>query len=322
MAESKPPPGILAPVIIFLGIIALTLAVPAVGLISSIFLPTPIILIFLANGRRAGWISAGLLFFILLALAGPNQAVVFLGEFAVMAIIMAESIKADLPFEKCIAFSAMGAAVISLSLLLSVHVDGGKSASDFFQEQVKKSIEQTMESIEESVDEPADVKATLKFAEESSKKLALAYPAFLAVGTLLTAIINFFAVRFVWRRFYGATLFSSGEISKWVLPDQFVWPLIFSGLVTFFASGGLEVFGLNLLILILVVYFLQGMAVVIDLLNRKNAPVFLRVIIFVIVFTQPLFMGILIGMGVFDLWVDFRKIRVAHREYPDENERG
>ena len=318
MAESNPPPNILAPIIIFLGIFALTLAVPPLGLVVSIILPAPIILIFLANGRRAGWITAALLFLILLALAGPNQAIVFLGEFAVMAIIMAEAIKANFPFEKCIIFSATGAAVVSLTLLLSVHAGGEKSASEFFQEQIKKSIEQTLESVEDAGKDQAEMEATLKFAEESSKKFASAYPAFLAVGSLLTAIINFLAVMFIWPRFYGTALFSSVNFSKWVLPDQFVWPLILSGLVAFFASDGLQLLGINLLIIFLVIYFLQGMVIVLDLLRNKNVPVFLRIIIFIIIFTQPLFIGILIGMGVFDLWVDFRKIRVAHPEFPDE----
>lgn len=317
MAESNPPPNILAPIIIFIGIFALTLAVPTLGLFVSIILPTPIILIFLANGRRAGWASATALFFILLALAGPNQAIVFLGEFVVMAIIMAETIKGSFPFEKCILFSAAGAAVISLSLLVSVHGGGEKSASEFFQEQIKKSIEQTFESVENAGKDQADMETMRKFAEESSIKFAAAYPAFLAVGSLFTAIINYLAVMFLWPRFYGTSLFSSVEFSKWILPDQLVWPLILSGLASFLASGGLQVFGFNFLILFLAVYFLQGAVIVLHLLQSKKVPVFLRIIIFIIIMTQPLFMGILIGMGIFDLWVDFRKIRVRLPEIPE-----
>lgn len=316
MAESNPPPNILAPIIIFIGIFALTLAVPTLGLFVSIILPTPIILIFLANGRMAGWVSAAALFFILLALAGPNQAIVFLGEFVVMAIIMAETIKGSFPFEKCILFSAAGATVISLSLLISIH-GGEKSASEFFQEQIKKSIEQTFETIENAGKDQVDMETMRKFAEESSIKFAVAYPAFLAIGSLFTAIINYLAVMFLWPRFYGTSLFSSVEFSKWILPDQLVWPLILSGVASFLASGGLQVLGLNFLLLFLAVYFLQGAVIVLHLLQRKKVPVFLRIIIFIIIMTQPLFMGILIGMGIFDLWVDFRKIRVRLPEIPE-----
>jgi len=321
LVEPKPSPSILAPIIIFLGIFAITLVVPPLGLIISVILPTPLILVFLANGRMAGLIAAGLIFLLLLALAGPNQAIVFLGEFAVMAMVMAEAIKARFPFEKCIAFSAGCAAVVSLVLLFSVHAGSEKSAAEFFQEQIQKGIEQTMASVEDASDGQAVAEDTLKFAEESAKKLASAYPAFLAVGLLVTAIINYFAVMFVWPRLYGTAPFAAAEVSRWVLPDQFIWPLILSGLAAFFASGGLQVFGLNIFVLFLVIYFLQGMAIVVYLLVKKSVPTFFRVIIFVIIFTQPLFIGILIGTGVFDLWVDFRKIRVAGPESPDKDAR-
>ena len=58
-----------------------------------------------------------------------------------------------------------------------------------------------------------------------------------------------------------------------------------------------------------VVYFAQGISIVIHFLKARKVPVFLWFIIFILIFAQPLLIGLVAGMGVFDMWVDFRKIR-------------
>ena len=317
MAESNSPTNALVPLIIFVGILALTLVVPKIGLVASIILPTPIILVSLAYGRQAGLVLSVVVFSVLLVLVGPGEAIGFIGQFAVLAIIMAETIKYGFSFDKCIAFSSIGATVVALSMLYSFQGGGEKSATDYFQENINKTIENVKVSVKEisveSGQDQSEVEATLKLIESYSEKIVSVFPAYFSVGVLFTAILNFFVVIFIWPRFYGQRIFESVEFSKWILPDIFVWPLIFSGLLVFIGSGWLQVFGMNLLIMLLTIYFLQGAIIAFNLLIRKNVPaVFSILIIFILtIITQFLFIGILIGMGIFDLWVDFRKIRVS-----------
>ena len=44
-------------------------------------------------------------------------------------------------------------------------------------------------------------------------------------------------------------------------------------------------------------------------LKARKVPIFLWLFLFIIIFAQPLFIGLIAGMGVFDIWADFRKIR-------------
>ena len=289
--------------------------VPKFGLVASVILPTPVILVSLAYGRQAGLVLSVLVFSILLILVGPGEAIGFLGQFAILAIIMAESIKYGFSFDKCIAFSSIGAATVALLILFTFQGGGEKSATDYFQENINQTIEKVKASVKkisvESGQDQSDVEATLKLIESYSEKIASVFPAYFSVGVLFTAIINFFVVIYIWPRFYGKRIFELVEFTKWMLPDTFVWPLILSGLLVFIGSGTLQILGMNLLILTLTVYFLQGAVIAFDLLVRKNVPVVFSIIIILIltIVTQFLFIGILIGMGIFDLWVDFRKIR-------------
>jgi MFS family permease len=312
---------VLVPLIIFVGILALTMVVPKFGLVASIILPTPIILVSLAYGRQAGLVLSVLVFAILLILVGPGEAIGFIGQFAILAIIMAESIKYGFSFDKCIAFSSIGAAIIALLIVYSFQ-GGEKSATDFFRENINQTIEKVKASVKkisaESGQDKSDVEATLKLIESYSEKIASVFPAYFSIGVLFTAIINFFVVIYLWPRFYGKRFFELVDFSKWMLPDNFVWPLIISGLLVFIGSGSIQIVGMNLLMLILTVYFLQGAVIAFDLLIRKNVPVVFSILIILIltIVTQFLFIGILIGMGIFDLWVDFRKIRVLPPKTP------
>jgi len=67
--------------------------------------------------------------------------------------------------------------------------------------------------------------------------------------------------------------------------------------------------GLNLFVIMLVIYFAQGMSIVTHFLKARKVPVFLWIALFILIFAQPLFIGLVAGIGVFDIWVDFRKIR-------------
>ena len=94
----------------------------------------------------------------------------------------------------------------------------------------------------------------------------------------------------------------------WKAPEQLVWVLIVSGFVFFIAEGLLRQVGLNLLIVLLLVYYVQGLAVITDLFERRQFPVFLRAM----GYAMTIFLGPLpfAGIGVFDLWIDFRKKRI------------
>ena len=74
-------------------------------------------------------------------------------------------------------------------------------------------------------------------------------------------------------------------------------------------SGLIENVGLNLFIVMMVIYFAQGMSIVVHFFKTRKVPVFLWFIFFILIFAQPILIGLIAGIGVFDIWVDFRKIR-------------
>ncbi|OGW16486.1 MAG: hypothetical protein A3K09_04720 [Nitrospinae bacterium RIFCSPLOWO2_12_FULL_47_7] len=154
--------------------------------------------------------------------------------------------------------------------------------------------------------------------EKTAKSFAQTYPAFLAIGSLLCAAVNFSLVRFLLVRLGNATPDFMGKFSIWVLPDQVIWLFIYSAVSFYLPLGDFKAFGLNLFVVTMAVYFLQGLAIVIHVLESKAVPGFLWIIVLFLVVTQPLLMGIVAGIGLLDLWADFRKLKPQKTDTDDE----
>ncbi len=131
------------------------------------------------------------------------------------------------------------------------------------------------------------------------------------MSSLVGALINFLAVRFLWLKFYPRNYFEGVEVARWLCPDTGVWVLIGSVAGLIVGEGLLRTAGMNLTVILLVLYLFQGLAVVAHILTAKAFPKWVWVVIFGLILLQPMFMGVVIGIGLFDIWVDFRKIRNA-----------
>ena len=310
MVDRFHPEKALFPVVVILVFLLLAMFVPPLWVVVGALAPVPLIFVYLRWGRGVGMVLLGLVFGVLFSLVGHKQAVLFFAEYAVLAAVLSETIQFKLSFDKCILFSTLVAAALSIFLLLFIFTDRESTLTEFFQEQIEGHFQLSMEALQAMGDKPEELKAMREFANGASGAMAQSYPSFIIIGILVTAIVNYYMVRFLWSRIYGPGLFHPARFSKWVVPEQVIWVLIGSGGVLFFAEGTfLGTLGVNLLSLVLVVYFLQGLAILIHFLDSRNVPVFFWVLIFFVIVLQPLLIGAAVGLGIFDTWLDLRKIR-------------
>lgn len=307
MADRFRPEKVLLPVVAILVLLLLATQVPPLLLLIGVLIPVPLIFVYVQFGRRPGITLFALVFTVLFLLVGPKQAFVFFAEYAVMAGIMAESIRLRFSFDKCILLSTLMSALVLAGLFFML-IERESTITEFFQKQIEGHFEQSMEALN-AMGKPGDVKVMHEFADKASGSLAQLYPSLIVMGIFVTAVINYYTIRALWGYAYSVELFHPARFSEWVIPDQVVWLLISSGLVSFLVDNTLGTIAVNLLFIVSIAYFLQGLAILINFLESRNVPVFFWVLIFFIVIFQPLLIGVGIGLGIFDTWVDFRKIR-------------
>jgi uncharacterized protein YybS (DUF2232 family) len=93
----------------------------------------------------------------------------------------------------------------------------------------------------------------------------------------------------------------------WTAPEWLVFVLLASGFLLLVPVTGARFFGLNLLLVVAVVYFCQGVAVVATWFHRLGLPRLLRMIGYPLMFMHPFFF-LIITLGLMDLWLDFRRL--------------
>jgi len=297
------------PLVLVLGILALTVTVPFLGMVLGVLLPLPIIWTFVRVGRSQGVVLIGLVFLFLLIFAGDLPSKVFFAEYGVLAWVMAEGIRQSQPMDRCVFFSAVGSVAVSVLLLFVFLAEQDVGMSEFIEKQVTAQVRITVDAMKSAQEGSAeDLLLLEKNFSTVAKLFSEIYPSLLLVGSLITGLINYFALQFFAVKLEAFFPFCREKFSEWHLPESMVWFLLVSG--TAVALGGaLATVGTNMLVVVLFAYFLQGVAVVVHFLQTRKFARLIWFVTFFLIMLQPILIGITIGIGVFDLWADFRKLR-------------
>lgn len=105
----------------------------------------------------------------------------------------------------------------------------------------------------------------------------------------------------------GYNLF--GDLARWSTPEWLIWPLLVSGFGWFIPLPLLSTIALDCFICILGVYFCQGLAIMAFYFKRLGMPPVARGLIYFVTLAQPILTALVGAAGVFDLWVDFRRLK-------------
>jgi len=93
----------------------------------------------------------------------------------------------------------------------------------------------------------------------------------------------------------------------WAAPEWLIFVLLGAGFLLLVPLNGARFFGLNLLMVVAVLYFCQGVAVVATWFHRLGLPRLLRMVGYPLLFLNPFFF-VIITLGLLDLWLDFRRL--------------
>jgi uncharacterized protein YybS (DUF2232 family) len=94
---------------------------------------------------------------------------------------------------------------------------------------------------------------------------------------------------------------------NWVAPEWLIFALLGAGFLVLVPVSAVRYVGLNLLLVLGVLYFAQGLAVVATWFHRLGLPRVLRMIGYPLMFLNPLCF-VIITLGLIDLWLDFRRL--------------
>jgi uncharacterized protein YybS (DUF2232 family) len=153
---------------------------------------------------------------------------------------------------------------------------------------------------------PEEIKAIQDSRDGVIELLARIFPAICTISVLSVIWLNMLlAGKILGKKSITPPVFLG--LSQWRTPVWLVWVFIAAGVMMVFSHTHLRFAGINIFLITAFFYLLQGLAIISFFFQSKNVSMFFRVIIYFLIAVQQLLMIAVAAVGLFDLWVDFRK---------------
>lgn len=320
MSESTPAPGggrqlvaaLLGAAVSAL-LFATGLVVPFIGFLTAFLAAVPLTLVRL-QGSRAAALAATIIGGVLIALAfSPLVAAWYFAQCGLAGFLVADlSLRGFTP-ARTVLWSTLAAMVLMALLVTVISVTTGFNPQQFIEKEIQQGLQQAMKLYEAPGLAEQD-RETLKSGMESIGQVMLRiYPALatlnlLAVCIITTGLFHRAAAR-------RSLALVSVPFKEFRAPELLVWPAIVAGFAMLAPSPLVTTPALNLLVVLGVVYFMQGLAVLLSLMDRSDYRGLLKAFLAILLLTQPYLAMIVAIIGIFDLWGDFR----TPRKSPEEN---
>jgi len=154
-----------------------------------------------------------------------------------------------------------------------------------------------------------DLEEIKTFITQLREQVARLFPALLITSIIFTVWLNIVAGQWLLRK-KDPSRTNRENLKNWRLPELLVWPLILAGIALLVPDEKIHTVGLNVGLVLLVLYLSQGVAIVSNLMQKWSLPPVIRAVTYTLLFLQIYGIGFVAALGLADVWVDFRKKRL------------
>jgi len=282
------------------------ISIPPLGILLLPFVAQPVLLFGFKFGVIGGLAVLGAAFVLFVVFGGEELAFIY-GLFAVMAGLIFGALGRIRVIEYLV--GGIAAVMLTMTASLSFYFYGSWAA---LLHDLREGLGQQLASaiqMQEKMGLSQDSLGVLKEqAPQIIEMMVRLLPAllFLSFGFIVLINVLYLSRRFPDRR---EQWLSIRLLREWKGPEPLVWGLIACGFALFVPGLGLlRAAALNLLLVIAACYFAQGLAVIAFFFHKNNVPRFLRGLTYVLIVFQQIFTLLVVGLGLFDLWGDFRRL--------------
>jgi uncharacterized protein YybS (DUF2232 family) len=276
----------------------------------NIFTPLPAAYTGMRYGTVAAVVAVVLTGLLVFLAASQTAALMYLLQFGLPGAVLPWLLNRGVAWDKAVSAVLWAMVVVSLGGLLMFSALAGHSPITMAGNLIDAEINQTKSAMQDMfamADLPVDQKQEVSQAlENMAVFLQKAYP---GIAITVSGVMTLGLVFFLTLLARGRYTVPGRAFPEWKAPEKLVWLLIAAGFTVAFVDGFAGTFALNLLVILLPVYFLQGLAVIDCFFRRKAfSPIFRAIGYLLLTLINPLPM-VVTGIGVFDMWADFRKPR-------------
>ena len=291
-------------------IFILTLSLPLFGFFFALLLPQPILFFRLKLGKIIGAVIPIAAFIIIcIVMHSLLVDVFFYGTLLLIGFLIGNFIEKHLSIEKTILYTSLTTIGICLSLFILFTITNEKSFFIIISDYVAKNIELSFRIYSEIGIDQSKIDSLAKASDVIQHVILRIMPSMLTSMLIFITWMNILIIKRILKK-EDVTMSWLGILSHWKAPDYLVWFAILTLVSIFIPIASIKIIGLNIFIVLLLIYFFQGIAIVSFFFTKKKVPFFVRFFIYTLIIIQQIFAVIIIGVGFFDTWFDFRKLNL------------
>lgn len=280
------------------------LAVPPLGIFSGILAPFPAAYNRLVHGRAAALIVLLGTTAAVSGLFGILAGVLYLAMCGVIGFFMPELLLWGVSGSRAVFWATAANLLIFTAGIIVYSTVSGLNLQQLITAEISSSLKQALDLYEKGGVKGEDLELMKRSMSTAADLLKRLYPALVTALFVGIAGCNLVLIKKTIAK--TAVNITIGDFSTFRNPDLLVWILIAAGSALLLPISQVATPALNILLVVTLLYFFQGMAVVSAFISRNSAATILRVILYTLLIIQPYLLVLIAGIGLFDLWVDFR----------------
>lgn len=285
--------------------------IPFFGPFLGLLIPLP----FLYYSTKLGFYQgvkiaalATLIIGLVAGLIGHPQIVLLSVELGALGLVLSELFRRKLRAGQTIFFGTVFMLLLTLFFLFFMGLSKDMGPLEIMLDYLQSNLEAAIKTYKEMGVSQEDVVELQALAKAFMDGISRFYPSIMIISAGFAVWLNFVMAKPLF--WMGKLEYPDfGPLDRWQTPDYLIWGVILSGFASLLSSGGIKLLAINALIVFSAVYLFHGISIILFFLNKYRVPPWIRISIYFIVFIQQLFLVVLVIAGVFDQWVDFRKIK-------------
>ncbi|MEA3428124.1 MAG: DUF2232 domain-containing protein [Thermodesulfobacteriota bacterium] len=279
----------------------------------SLFIPLPIFFYRSKLDRTTGAIIFAASIIVMIVVVGTISIdIFFFIELLLLGFVLSEIIEFNLSIGKTILYACalvLSAGVLGLFFYSNIF-DVGIIA--FISEYIAKNLNLTIALYEKMGVPEENIRLFSSSLESIEYVLLRIIPALVVASSFFLAWATLLIAKPILKA-RGLFYPDFGPLNLWKVPDSFVWGAIGCGLMLILPERGIKMVALNGLIILMTIYFFQGMAIVSFFFEKKRFSPVLKFFLYGLIAIQQVIMLIIIGLGFSDIWLNYRKLGIKQK---------
>jgi uncharacterized protein YybS (DUF2232 family) len=269
---------------------------------------TPIAAAYLSMrfGLRSGVVVVVVTGALLLQLATPYTLFAYLGIFGVGSLLLPLFLRQQLPWDRAVFYATIGSAFVAAAMMLFAVVTNGISIQTLIGQLVQSEVDQAMQIYRDSGFSESQLQNMQQIVDSLAEFIGESFYGLYLASLLVVQTFSLLLLQRLKGNWYQI---SGSPFAAWRLPSGLIWVLIAAGFSLLAPVDAISLVGRNLLVVLLPLYFFQGMAIVNNFLQKKTYPPLVKGLIYLLLLIFNPLPIIITCVGVFDLWIDFRRPR-------------